>query len=119
MKGNHERYYQKERWEKRIKKIGMAYLADKKRDFAFHLAGFLKCKCGKMMTGDMKKVKRTGGTKGAIIYYRHACPNSPKQIYLREERVFEIIDKKIKNVRFSDQFARNLKKLFQGHLDHK
>ena len=54
------------------------------------------------MTGDDKKVKRQGGTTGVVNYYVHKCSehinknSRKKQISLREEKGFKIIDAEIK-----------------------
>ena len=54
-KGSHEPYYDKERYTDRLSRLGGRFVGEKKRDFEFLLSGYLKCSCGKVMTGDYKK----------------------------------------------------------------
>lgn len=110
-KGSHDAYYDKQRYLERIEKLGCKYVGAKKRDFEFLLAGFLKCKCGRIMSGDFKK--------GQYIYYRHVCPNSEKQIYLQEDAIFDMLDAMVKEVQFNSEFAEYLKELFVDSVSAK
>ena len=102
--GNHEPYYNKERYENRLKRLAGRFVAIKQRDFDFLLARFIQCKCGKLFTGDRKKQK--------YIYYRHVCENEDKQIYLQEDKIFNLINSEVESIVFTQNFSEQLKKMF-------
>lgn len=116
----HEPYYSKSRYDERMKRLKLKFVGMKKSDSGFAFEGFLRCSsCGRIMSGDDKKIKRKGGKKGIVIYYVHKCPNiqnengRDRQISIREETVARLIDERVKEQRFSSHFAQNLKSLFK------
>lgn len=125
LKGNHEPYYDKNRYEKRMEMLSSKYIGHKRRNFDFALSGMVRCTCGKLMTGDRLKIKVKGGKIRTKLIYVHKCPDKPKrttgepggQISIYEDKLFEILDKKIKESTFSENFATNLKILFKNYVD--
>ena len=64
----------------------------------------MKCNiCGRMLTGDKKK--------GTYTYYKHECPGADHQTYIPESKIFEMMDDTIRDLRYSPDFAENLKNL--------
>ena len=101
--GKHEGYYDVKRYEERVKRLGNKFLGQKKRDCDFVLSKFLKCHCGRILTGEIKK--------GKYIYYQHKCPGKPKMVYIPEDSIFNRIDDEVKRIRFSDDFGEHVKTL--------
>lgn len=109
--GNHEPYYNKDRWIERKKRFDSRFYPRKtKRNY--HFAKLIKCTCGIALTGDIKK--------GKYIYYIHKCRNkSDSQISILEETLESKIDKEIEKLEFSEDFSKKIKDLFNQMLDYK
>jgi site-specific DNA recombinase len=120
---NHEPYYDKSRYEERLRRLGMKRAGRRAGESDFIFEGLLRCSCGRIMSGDDKSVKRKGGTMGTVIYYVHKCAHTqnergrPRQISFREEEVVRLIDQKIAAERFSDHFADTLKTAFREYSE--
>lgn len=112
IKGNHEPYYSKQRYLKRLRKleIGAPY---KTRDslIDYNFRGMVKCHCGHTMTGDLKK--------GRFLYYIHKCPLSKKQISIPDKTISSVFDAEMKRVSLSDKFYTDLKEIFRTVLQEK
>jgi site-specific DNA recombinase len=127
MQGNHEPYYGIDRYEARVSRLGHRFVGRKNRNFEFHLAGFMRCQCGRVMTGSQLYIKQAGGTMQPSIIYAHKCLDKPNaktgkpggQVMIYESRIFEILQETVREARFSETFAENLKNLFRDHINRK
>ncbi|MBN1495496.1 MAG: recombinase family protein [Spirochaetes bacterium] len=98
MKGNHETYYDRERFEERIKRIEGNCVTDKRYKVQAPLKKFIVCECGKFMSPDIKKKQ--------YLYYIHKCPHCDmRQISVSEEDIFSKIDKEVEKVSFSNELS--------------
>lgn len=110
--GTHKKYYNKDRYEERCKILSGRFIGTKKWETDYLLAKFIKCaSCGKTMTGTLKKEK--------YIYYKHDCPNAPKQVNIIEDEIFALIDGHMRNFAFSAEFGDYLKQLIRESTDYK
>ena len=108
-KGNHETYYERERFEDRIKRIDGNCVTDKRFKVQAPLKKFIVCECGRLMTPDIKKKQ--------YLYYVHKCPHCDmRQITVSEEDIFSKIDKEVERVSFSNELSALLKSLFGGAI---
>ncbi|MBN1698525.1 MAG: recombinase family protein [Spirochaetales bacterium] len=110
-KGNHQPYFSKHRFEERMKRLESSYVGRTENEPTFLLAKYLKCSCGLMMTGDLKK--------GTYIYYKHTCPNSPRQVYIPEKKIFEMLDSAVREMRYSPDFADRVKTVAKEILEQR
>jgi len=99
-RGIHEPYYEKDRYENRMKRMHIQHHSARKRDYEFNFAGLLECE-GKALTGEIKKEK--------YIYYTNRFTEKS----YREERIFEMLDAEVNSIEFSDDFGYKLKELFR------
>ena len=104
--GDHEPYFEKDRFNRRKERLARAYVGERKRDFEFSLAGHLRCGCGRLLTGQEKK--------GRYVYYTHDCAIEGKFVYIKEDDIFAAIESTIKAARYSYEFSENLKLLFRN-----
>ena len=104
-KGNHEIYYERERFEERLNRINKNCVTDRRKNLMAHLQKFVLCECGKFMIPDRKKKK--------YLYYVHKCSHvNMRQMTISENDLFSIIDNEIARVSFSLPLADLLKSLF-------
>lgn len=101
--GTHQPYYNIERYQKRLTRLDGAYRAARTRESDPGLSGLLHCDCGRSMTGIIKKRR--------YVYYVHNCSLSGRFEYMREAEALALIDAEIERVRYSPEFAENLKNL--------
>ncbi len=107
--GNQDKYYERDRFEERLKRIAANCVTDKRNKITAFLKKFVLCKCGKFMIPDLKKKQ--------YLYYVHKCSIlNKRQLTLTEDFLFEIIDKKVKSISFSPELANLLKELFGGAI---
>lgn len=105
--GNHPPYYPKQRHKERLQRINDRFHGERKRDFTFLYSSFFTCECGLSLTGDFKK--------GRYVYYRHKCPEKPKQVYLREPDVVAMMDGAMQNVSISPKLGNFLRKILRAY----
>lgn len=103
--GNQDIYIDPERFKKRMTCLGLKYRGSRKRNYDFNLAGILTCD-DKKLTGEIKK--------GRYVYYTNRYINKS----IREEEIFEWIDREIQAVQYSPHFAEELKRLFSDTITH-
>ena len=101
--GTHPPYYDKRKYNARLERLSDKYRAEKKREDELDFARLLRCSCGRMMTGIIKKKK--------YVYYTHKCTHTGKFEYIREQDALAAVDAEIERTRFSPEFAENLKEL--------
>jgi len=113
LKGNHETYYDRERFEERIKRIGKSCVTSRRRNHTALLQKLMMCECGKIMTPDLKKRK--------YLYYVHKCSQkSMRQSSIAESHLLALIDKKIHRIRFYPELSDMMKTLFGNTIiNHK
>ena len=105
--GKHQPYYEKERYTDRIKRLGDKFLGSKKRTFDFKLARFIKCTCGRVLTGEYKK--------NQYVYYSHICEQTGTRKYLSEAGILQSINTEVETARFHPNFADQLRELFKNY----
>lgn len=111
-KGTHPAYYEKPRWESRIKRLQDGFAGIKKREEEFRFAKFLKCGgCGHVLTGEKKKDKH--------YYYSHQCDYENRRVYRLQSDIEAMVDAEIKRVCFTDDFAEWIKDLFRDTVAEK
>jgi len=105
--GTHEAYITDERYHNRLNKMKLKYRGSKVRKNEFILKGLLKSgDTGNMLTGELKK--------GQYIYYTH---RRPEYLAFKEDEVFNLLDEKMKYIRFSTGFEEHLKELFRESVE--
>ena len=109
--GTQPPYYPKQRFEERRRRMSDRFYGERKRLFEFHYARFIRCECGLGLTGEIKK--------GRYIYYRHVCPKEPKQVYVREPALMELLDGIMKGVWVSPELGDFLRKVFREYRKHR
>ncbi len=109
--GSHEPYYPKHRYEERLRRLGDGFRGQRKRNFEFHFSGLVRCDCGRLMTGEMKK--------GRYVYYGHQCARTSRMAYLPEGRLLGLLEEAVGESCFSPMFAANLKQYFKDAFDRR
>ncbi len=109
--GSHEPYYPKHRYEERLRRLGDGFRGQRKRNFEFHFSGLVRCDCGRLMTGEMKK--------GRYVYYGHQCARTNRMTYLPEGRLLGLLGEAVEESCFSPMFAANLKQYFKDAFDRR
>lgn len=113
LQGNHEPYYSKERFEERLSRLGNRFVGKRTRGFNFLFERFLKCQCGRLYTGEIKKQR-------FIYYHPQNCICEPKNAaYLREEDILAALDAAIAEIEFSAEAAEKVKHLFKIAVNDK
>ncbi len=108
-KGNHDIYYDKERFNDRMKKLHENFNIIGRNSKDAKLQKFVRCGCGKYMSPDIKKNR--------YLYYVHKCEyQKNKQVSIIEDQVFARIDGALETARFEPSFALYLQKLFEENL---
>lgn len=107
--GNHDPYYSKERYLKRMEKFHGRYFPRSGKNHEFLLKGLLECSCGGKYVADRKK--------GRFVYYAHRCKHlAGKTERLNEGAFFELIDAAVSRIAITDQFAGFLKETFKQRV---
>ncbi len=107
--GNHDPYYSKERYLKRMEKFHGRYFPRAGKNHDFLLKGLLECSCGSKYVADRKK--------GRFVYYAHRCKHlAGKTERLNERAFFELIDAAISQIAITDQFSAFLKAAFKQRV---
>ncbi len=110
--GTHEPYISRHRYELRLRKLESGFNGNIQDTHTFLLTKFLKCgSCGRILTGDKKKELYT--------YYKHECTKADHQTYLPESKVFEMLDVAVREMRYSPDFAENVKALAKKTLNER
>lgn len=109
--GKHAPYYSKSRYEERVKRLGDGFRGMKKRTFQFRLAGLVRCSCGRLMSGEIKK--------GRYIYYGHRCERTGSVSYIPENKIFALMDDTVRKSCFSPMFSENLKRTFKKTFEQR
>ncbi len=114
---HHDSYYPKSRFIQRMEKLARHRQGRKHRKLQDPLTRFLKCAdCGTTLTLDIKR-KKSGRE---YHYYIHKCSSqNGKQVSIPRRKLFEIIDREIQKLRFSESFLTNLKTWFRNRIDEK
>jgi DNA invertase Pin-like site-specific DNA recombinase len=115
---HHEAYYPKERYLERIKKLEGNRGGLKINQIQDPLIKFVQCAgCSVTMTPDIKR-KKSGRQ---YQYYIHKCKvtENGNQVTIPQERMFSLIDEKIQELRFSEDFFSNLKYWVRGEIQEK
>ena len=115
---HHEAYYSKDRYLERIKKLEGNRGGLKINQINDPLIKFVQCtECGVTMTPDIK-TKKSGRQ---YYYYIHKCreAENKKQISIPQGFMFSLIDKKIEELRKSEDFYSNLKYWIKGEIQEK
>ena len=108
-RGNHEPYYDKERFQKRRARLGSRYFPRKGGGRSFLLSNLLRCTCGAKYYGDLKKDK--------YVYYEHPCKHlGGKSDRLKEAELFQQIDSEIARMGLTDDSTAALKAVFSGRI---
>ena len=94
--GTHEPYISMERYRARLDRLSVKYVGAKKRSTDHILSGFAKF-CGRVLTGEQKQ--------GRWTYYT----NRAMRASYREEAIIEMIDRRIEQIEFNEEFAGLLK----------
>ena len=104
--GNHEAYYEKERFEKRLRKLKGRGHPRGLQKRTFLLSNIIQCPCGLYYYGDFVKSKYT--------YYVHKCKDrNGRQLSILERKFFTLIDKEINEIQLFDDFTVKLKEIFK------
>lgn len=107
--GNHEPYYDKDRYIKRITRLNKRFFPRKGIKHDFLLGGLLYCSCGGRYFADLKKNK--------FVYYAHPCQHlNGKYERLNEKDFFQLIDAAIRQVAMADTFTEALKEVFKSRI---
>lgn len=111
-KGTHPAYYEKSRWENRLKRLQDGFAGVRKREEEFQFAKFLKCgECGHILTGEKKKNKH--------YYYGHQCNHEKRRVYRLQSEIEAMVDSEVRRVCFTDDFAEWIKELFRDTVAEK
>ena len=115
--GSHPTYISKKRFDERLERLGERRNGNPEGRKGHLLSKFIKCsECGRVYIGEIK----TGAhNSGHYTYYRHKCPIHKKEGELRytESEMLKAIDEQVRVIRYSDEFAQNLKNLFKKPLE--
>ncbi len=113
MQGNHETYYDRERFEERMKRMKLSCVTSRNRNHAALLQKMMMCECGKIMTPDLKKRK--------YLYYVHKCSHKGmRQSSIAESHLLTLIEKKIHGIRIFPESSDMMKTLFGNTIvNHK
>lgn len=113
LKGNHETYYDRDRFDERMKRMKLSCVSSRHRNHTALLQKLMMCECGKVMTPDLKKRK--------YLYYVHKCSHkNMRQSTIAENVLFARIDKKINGIRFYTESADMMRALFGNTIiNHK
>lgn len=107
--GNHEPYYPKERYDKRVEMLQGRVFPRKNGNLKFRLSHLLKCDCGSYYYASQQK--------STFIYYEHPCKFlAGKHKRFNEKLIFRRIDAEIENISLSDEFAKHLTAVFSGRI---
>ena len=111
-KGEHEPFYNKDRFLRRVERLQLRSYPRKDSKKKYLLSNLVRCKCGSYYYGDCKKDK--------YVYYEHPCRSKDgKQVRIREEFLFDALDKIILSLRLCDDFSEYLKGAFKNLMEER
>jgi site-specific DNA recombinase len=107
--GNHQGYYDKERYLQRVERLGARYFPRKGGDRDFLLSNLVRCSCGAKYYGSIQKER--------YVYYEHPCKHlGGKHDRLSEAALLGLIDAEIAKTSFTDAFVAYLKETLGGRV---
>jgi hypothetical protein len=106
--GNQETYYDKARYERRVKYLSGRMAPRTGQSKTFLLEHLVKCDCGATYYADIKK--------GKYVYYAHACKISGKTERVPEARLIEEIDQHVQTITFDENAIELLKEAFKDRI---
>lgn len=106
--GNQETFYDKDRYDRRVKFLTGRFAPRAGKPTDFLLEHLVKCDCGAAYYADIKK--------GKYVYYAHACKISGKTERVSEGNLVAEIDRHIQSITFDERSIELLKDAFKGRI---